>query len=189
MALKIGHALELTREELDNLYRAGLLHDIGKIGTPAEIIDKTDKLTDEEYRIIREHPSIGERILEPIEAYAEIVPMVKQHHEWFNGKGYPDGLAGEEIDLGARIMAVADVYDALCSERPYRAAIDPDQAIEILKEKSGSHLDPMVANALFKVLKKDMDPEKHRAGNTSPFPNRSSSRPKVANAGKAFSLP
>jgi putative nucleotidyltransferase with HDIG domain len=189
MALKIGHALELTREELDNLYRAGLLHDIGKIGTPAEIIDKADKLTDEEYRIIKEHPSIGERILEPIDAYAEIVPMVKQHHEWFNGKGYPDGLAGEDIELGARIMAVADVYDALCSERPYRTAIDPARVIEILKKKSGSHFDPMVANALFKVLEKDRKLQKHGAGKTTPSPNRISSRPKVANAGKAFSLP
>jgi putative nucleotidyltransferase with HDIG domain len=155
LALKIGRALALTREELDNLHRAGLLHDIGKIGTPAELIDKSDRLTHEEQKIVNEHPSIGERILEPIEAYAEIVPIVRQHHERFNGKGYPEGLAGETITLGARILAVADVYDALSSERPYRKAMDPDEALRIIEENSGSHFDPAVVEAFFKVLEED----------------------------------
>lgn len=160
LAFEIGQELGLSQDELDNLHRASLLHDIGKIGTPAELIDKADKLTDEEYQILREHPSLGERILEPLEAFAEATPMVKQHHEWFNGKGYPDGLAGEEINIGARIMAVADVYDALCSERPYRDPIDHDRVIEIIKEKSGSHFDPKVTEALFRVLKKEKKFEK-----------------------------
>jgi putative nucleotidyltransferase with HDIG domain len=94
LALKIGRAMGFSQEELDDLHRGGLLHDIGKIGTPAELIDKHMSLTDEEHDVIREHPNIGERILEPIEAYAEVIPLVKQHHEWFNGNGYPDGLAG-----------------------------------------------------------------------------------------------
>ncbi len=169
LAIKIGRVLALTQEELDNLHRAGLLHDIGKIGTPAELIDKPSKLTDEEYQIISEHPSLGERILEPLEAYAEVTPMVKQHHEWFNGKGYPEGLSGENINFGARIMAVADVYDALSSERPYRDAIEPGRVIEIIKEKSGNHFDPIVTEALFKVLKKEGKLQKNRTSKaTSP---------------------
>jgi putative nucleotidyltransferase with HDIG domain len=172
LAIKIGRVLGLTQEELDNLHRAGLLHDIGKIGAPVEVIDKVGELTDEEYQILGEHPSIGERILEPLKAYAEVTPMVKQHHEWFNGDGYPDGLSGEEIDLGARIMAVADVYDALSSKRPYRDALEPDRVIEIIKEKSGNHLDPRVTDALFKILEKEGKRQKNRARNTISSANR-----------------
>ena len=145
----------LGREELDNLHRGGLLHDIGKIGTPADLINKPERLTEEEYSIIREHPIIGERILEPIEAYADVTPMVRQHHEWFNGRGYPDGLAGEAIKLGARILAVADAFDALSSERPYRPAMETSQALMSIRENSGSHFDPEVVEGLVKVVGKD----------------------------------
>jgi HD-GYP domain-containing protein (c-di-GMP phosphodiesterase class II) len=172
LAMKIGRVLALTPEELDNLYRAGLLHDIGKIGAPVEIIDKAGALTDEEFQILSEHPGIGERILEPLEAYAEVTPMVKQHHEWFNGRGYPDGLSGEEIDIGARIMAVADVYDALTSKRPYRDALDPDRAIEIIKEKSGSHLDPRITEALFKILNTEEKLQKKSSSKAVPSSSR-----------------
>ena len=172
LALKIGHAMGLTQEELDNLHRAGLLHDIGKLGTPAELIDKSDRLTVEEQLIVNEHPSIGERILEPIEAYAEIIPIVRQHHEWFNGKGYPDGLAGEAINLGARILAVADVYDALSSERPYRAAMDPDQVLQIIKENSGSHFDPVVVDSFFESMEQEGKALKTVAFKVRPFPKR-----------------
>jgi putative nucleotidyltransferase with HDIG domain len=172
LALKIGRVLGLPQDKLDNLHRAGLLHDIGKLGTPAEVIDKSDRLTAEEQQIVNEHPSIGERILEPIEAYAEIIPIVRQHHEWFNGKGYPDGLAGEAINLGARILAVADVYDALSSERPYRAAMDPDQVLQIMKEKSGSHFDPVVVDAFFAFIEQDGEAQKTVALKVRPFPKR-----------------
>jgi putative nucleotidyltransferase with HDIG domain len=178
LALKIGRVQGLTQEQLDNLHRAGLLHDIGKIGTPAELIDKSEKLTAEEQKIVNEHPSIGERILEPIEAYAEIIPIVRQHHEWFNGKGYPDGLTGEEIDLCARILAVADVYDALSSERPYRAAMEPDQTLQIIKEGSGSHFDPVVVGAFFSILEKDGKPQEALANKVHPFPKRTLSNAK-----------
>jgi putative nucleotidyltransferase with HDIG domain len=172
LALKIGRVLGLTQEELDNLHRAGLLHDIGKLGTPAELIDKSGRLTAEEQQIVNEHPSIGERILEPIEAYAEIIPIVRQHHEWFNGKGYPYGLAGDAITLGARILAVADVYDALSSERPYRAAMDPEQALQIIKENSGSHFDPVLVDALFEVMEQDGKAQKTLALKVHPFPKQ-----------------
>jgi putative nucleotidyltransferase with HDIG domain len=179
LALEIGRTLGLTQEELADLHRAGLLHDIGKIGIPAEVIDKPGGLTDEEDQIIREHPIIGERILEPIEAYREILPMIRQHHEWFNGKGYPDGIAGEAITIGARILAAADIYDALSSERPYRPALDPDQALQIVQENAGGHLDPVVVDALVKVLEKDT------AFKEQPAPNLSSIDPNLRAPKKA----
>ena len=153
LALDMGRLLGLRRKDLDNLHRAALLHDIGKIGTPGRLIDKTEPLTEEEYRFVREHPVIGARILEPIEAYAEVIPIVRQHHEWFNGEGYPDGLAGEAITLGARILAVADVYDALSSERPYRPGMSPEEAFAEIRERSGTHFDPLIVEAFFKVMK------------------------------------
>ena len=109
-------------------------------------------MTEEEYQTICEHPKAGARILEPIEDYAEIVPIVMQHHERFDGKGYPNSLAGENIYLGARILAVADVFDALISERPYRAGMDTDQAIAIIKEGSGSQFDPKVVGAFLAMM-------------------------------------
>jgi putative nucleotidyltransferase with HDIG domain len=160
LALQIGRVLGLPKDRLKDLHRAGLLHDIGKIGTPPEILDKPGKLTDEEYRIICEHPERGMRILEPIEDYAEAVPMVMQHHEWFNGKGYPDGLARDEISLGARILAVADVFDALISERPYRTGMPSDRAVGTIKQGSGSQFDPMVVEAFLKVMTQEEQSER-----------------------------
>jgi putative nucleotidyltransferase with HDIG domain len=155
LALKSGRILGLTRKQLDNLQQAGLLHDIGKIGIPAKILDKPGKLTDEEYRIICEHPEKGVKILQPIEDYAEVIPVAMQHHEWFNGKGYPDGLPGEEISLGARILAVADVFDALTSDRPYRDGMPFQIAIEMIREASGTQFDPKVVDAFLKLLEEE----------------------------------
>jgi len=155
LALKLGRALGLGAEALENLYRGGLLHDIGKIGTPAELLNKAGRLSDREYDIMRQHPDTGERILEPIDAFAAALPIVKQHHEHFNGNGYPDGLSGDEIDLGARIMAVADVYDALSSDRPYRSGLDQKQVLEIIQKDAGSQFDPRVVAALIEVLEQD----------------------------------
>jgi putative nucleotidyltransferase with HDIG domain len=155
LALKMGRLFGLSQEELDNLHRAALLHDIGKIGMPPELLDKTDRLSAEEYQFVREHPVIGARILEPIEPYAEVIPIVRQHHEWFNGKGYPDGLAGEAISLGARILAVADVYDALSSERPYRPGMEKDEALHLITEQSGTHFDPLIVEVFSEIMKKE----------------------------------
>ncbi|MGD9074091.1 MAG: HD domain-containing phosphohydrolase [Desulfobacteraceae bacterium] len=152
-ALQIGQVMGLTPEELDNLHRGGLLHDIGKIGIPVSILDKPGRLTDEEFKAIRRHSTIGASILEPIAAYAHAIPIVLQHHEHFDGKGYPDGLAGETISLGARILAVADVYDALVSDRPYRAGMDRERVMEIIKEEAGKQFDPSVVQALLEVIR------------------------------------
>jgi putative nucleotidyltransferase with HDIG domain len=155
LALKIGDALGLPREELDILHRGGLLHDIGKIGVPAGILDKSGKLTDIEEQFIREHVRWGARILGPIAAFAAIMPIVLHHHERFDGLGYPDGLAGEAISLSARILAVADAFDALTSHRPYRAAEDKEQAVKTIKRGAGSVFDPKIVQAFLEVMKKE----------------------------------
>jgi putative nucleotidyltransferase with HDIG domain len=152
VALKIGQTLGLDQKKLDDLHRGGLLHDIGKIGIPPEILDKAGKLTDEEYQLMREHVRIGARILEPIEAYAAVIPVVLHHHEYYDGSGYPDGLKGEAIDLGARIFTVADHYDALISDRPYRAGLPRERVIGFIKEDSGTKFDPNVVKAFLEVM-------------------------------------
>jgi len=151
-ALKIGKVMGFTPDELEDLRRGALLHDIGKIGIPVSVLDKPGRLTDEEYDIIKQHPRIGARIVEPIAAYASVLPMVLQHHEHFNGRGYPDGVAGEELSLGARILAVADVYDALISDRPYRKGMELEKTLSIIKENSGTQFDPNAVEAFLKVV-------------------------------------
>jgi putative nucleotidyltransferase with HDIG domain len=151
MCEKIAQTMKLAPYRIDNIVRAALLHDIGKVGISTTILDKPDKLTDEEYSVIKEHPDMGARILEPIKVYKDVIPIVRQHHEQFDGNGYPDGLLGNEIVIEARIMAVADVYDALISDRPYRKGWDRKKVIDFILEKSGSHFDPQVVKA-FKTL-------------------------------------
>jgi putative nucleotidyltransferase with HDIG domain len=152
LALKIGSSLGLSPRELEVLRRGGLLHDIGKIGVPASILDKSGRLTDIEDQFIREHVRWGVHILEPIAAFAEIMPIVLHHHEQFDGTGYPDGLVGEAISLNTRILAVADAFDALTSHRPYRPAESQDQAIESIKQRAGKQFDPQVVRAFLAVM-------------------------------------
>ena len=151
LSLQIGHAMGLTSEELDILQRGALLHDIGKIGIPGYILDKPSKLTADEYTLFTEHPEKGALILEPIKAYCKVIPIVAQHHEWFNGQGYPKGLSGDSICMGAGILAVADVYDALLSDRPYRKGSDKDAVIDHIQEKAGLQFDPQVVIAFTKI--------------------------------------
>lgn len=152
MALKIGAALAVSPKKLDDLHRAALLHDIGKVGIPLSILDKPEVLDDEEYELIKKHPSMGARILEPIASYKDIIPMVLQHHERFDGKGYPGGLSGNEIDIGARILAVADVYDALKSDRPYREGLAVERVVDLISEEAGRQFDPVVVEAFLAIM-------------------------------------
>jgi len=154
MALEIGRVLGLDETALTNLYRGGLLHDIGKLAIPGAILDKTGPLTPDEMRTMQEHPLRGVQILEPIEQYAGALPVVAQHHEWFDGRGYPRGLAGEAIDLGARILAVADVFDALTSDRPYRPGLSLDAAVSFVGERAGTQFDPAVVEAFLRVVRR-----------------------------------
>jgi putative nucleotidyltransferase with HDIG domain len=154
-ALKIAQAMGLPEHELEIIQRGGLLHDIGKIGTPVAVLDKPGKLTDQEMQQMREHVRIGARILEPIPGFAECLPIVLQHHEWVDGSGYPEGLAGDQIHLHARIFAVADCYDALISDRPYRAGMPPDRVASIIQAGVGKQFDPQVAAVFFTLLEQE----------------------------------
>jgi putative nucleotidyltransferase with HDIG domain len=152
LALQIGRTMDLSQAQLDIMHRGGLLHDIGKLGIPPPILDKPGRLSDEELHCMRSHVQIGVRILEPIAAYREVIPIVLQHHERFDGKGYPSGVAGEAIDRYARIFSVADCYDALVSDRPYRAGMDRHQVIEHIARDAGRAFDPQVVDAFLRVM-------------------------------------
>lgn len=153
LSVKISQILGMSEKQIKILKQGAFLHDIGKIGIPVAILNKPGQLTADEYNTIKEHPIIGSRILEPIEAYAEMIPIVLHHHEKFNGEGYPDGIAGEEIALGARIIAVADCYDAIVSDRPYRQGWIKEKGIEIVRSESGKHFDPKVVDAFLTAVR------------------------------------
>jgi putative nucleotidyltransferase with HDIG domain len=154
-AVQIGRAMGLSESELKILFRGGLLHDIGKIGIPGMLLDKAGRLTPEEFRAMSEHVELGAKILEPIQGFAELIPIVLYHHERYDGSGYPKGLVGNEIPLNARIFAVADVYDALISDRPYRAGLSKEQVLLYLREKAGTQFDPSVVQAMIEVLSEE----------------------------------
>lgn len=151
LAMDIGRELGLPPHEIDLLRRGGLLHDIGKLGVPPSILDKPGKLTEEEIAVMRRHPSKGAEILEPIPNLQKVIPIVVQHHERFDGKGYPNGLSGESISLHARILALADVADALLSDRPYRPGWSREKVLAYTLENSGAHLDPSVVEAYRRI--------------------------------------
>ena len=151
LAMDLGRELGLPPDEIDLLRRGGLLHDIGKIGVPPSILDKPGKLTEEEFAVIKNHPSKGAAILEPIPNLRKIIPIVVQHHERFDGKGYPKGLSGEDISLHARILALADVADALLSDRPYRPGWSREKVLAYTRENSGLQFDPSVVEAYHRI--------------------------------------
>ncbi len=151
-AESIGEELGLDSEELKNLKYAGFLHDIGKIEISREILNKKEPLTVEEWRIIKQHPLFGASILESFPDLADIVASVRGHHERYDGQGYPGGLQGEEIPLGARILAVADSYDAMISKRPYRNAFGKTIALQELVKEKGGQFDPVVVEAFLTVV-------------------------------------
>lgn len=150
-ALAIGRVLGLSRADLGRLYRGGLLHDIGKVGVPPSILDKTEGLTPRERALIERHPVVGEQILSPISGFSDVLPIVRSHHERFDGAGYPDGLAGEAIPWLAAILAVADVFDALTSNRPYRSGLSAHEARAAIVAESGSQFDPRVVEAFVRL--------------------------------------
>lgn len=152
-AVQIAQKLGLPEEEIESLRYAAMLHDIGKIGVKGIILNNPDGLTNEEYDEIKKHPVVGEGIIQPIELLQPIRPFIKHHHEWYNGKGYPDGLSGENIPLGARILAVVDAYDAMKSDRPYRKALTEETVIQELKRGNGTQFDPKIVEIFLEILK------------------------------------
>jgi putative two-component system response regulator len=126
----------LDRDARRNLRRAGLLHDIGKIGIPLAYLQKPSQLTPEEYEIVKKHPEIGFEICKPLRTMAPLLPLIRGHHERLDGRGYPDRLKGDAISIPQRCIITADVYDALTSDRAYRRALSPESALEVMREEA-----------------------------------------------------
>ncbi|RPI33368.1 MAG: HD-GYP domain-containing protein, partial [Chloroflexota bacterium] len=153
----LSQKLGLPDKERDDLRKAALVHDIGKIGVNDRIISKPGPLTKEESRIIKRHTLIGAEIVSQMNGFQELIPLIRHHHERWDGWGYPDGLKAEQIPLGARILAVADSLEAMCSDRPYRPTMKFSNAITEIQQCSGSQFDPRVVDALSELIK-EKDP-------------------------------
>ncbi|MGN0344564.1 MAG: HD domain-containing phosphohydrolase [Lachnospiraceae bacterium] len=154
-AREIARNAGFTQEQQNDIYMIGLLHDVGKIGVPKAIINKPDRLTDEEYRIIKTHPDLGAQILSNITEFPRFVTGARWHHERYDGKGYPDGIAGEEIPEEARIIAVADAYDAMSSRRSYRDVLPQDYIRAELVKGRGTQFDPLYTDIMLEMIDAD----------------------------------
>ena len=151
-AIAIGKHLGFPDDTLSALKSAAILHDIGKVGISREIVEKLGRLTDREFQIMRLHSTIAIRMLERVEGLKESLPMIRHHHERFDGKGYPDGLKEHEIPLGARVIAVAETFDMLVSDLPWRDAMPLDETLEEIRRCSGTQFDPMVVDGFLAVI-------------------------------------
>jgi diguanylate cyclase (GGDEF)-like protein len=159
LATGIGLEMSLPDEEIERIRIASLLHDLGKIAIPEDILDKPESLSDAEWQAIGEHPRIGQVILEQASSLREAIPVVLHHHERFNGGGYPHGLKGSEIPLGARIVAVADAYHAMVHDRPYSEALTHDAALEELRRNAGTQFDPAVVDVFCTIYASAVPPD------------------------------
>jgi response regulator RpfG family c-di-GMP phosphodiesterase len=146
-AVVIAQYLSLPQQDVEDIWIAGFLHDIGKIGIKESVLNKQGKLDASEWEIVQQHPVLAERILGPIDELRDVIQIVRHHHERFDGTGYPGGLKGAGIPLGARILAVADTYDALTSRRPYRAAMSERESVDTIEAGAGTQFDPVIVRA------------------------------------------
>jgi HD-GYP domain-containing protein (c-di-GMP phosphodiesterase class II) len=156
-AAKTARQLGCTAEEINDIYLGGLLHDIGKIGIPDTILQKPTKLNEEEWKIVHTHPKLGAELISPIKKMAGVVPMIENSHERYDGLGYPYGIKGEEIPLGARIISVVDSYSAMHDKRPYKEPYSRDKIIKELKQNSGKMYDPRVVGAFLIIIQEKGD--------------------------------
>ncbi|MBD3368577.1 MAG: response regulator [Candidatus Eisenbacteria bacterium] len=147
LGVEIARYVSLPDREIQNIWLAGLLHDIGKIGIRENVLNKPGKLDPDEWESVQQHPVVAGRILGPIEELGDVIDIVVHHHERFDGSGYPEGLKGSDIPLGARILSVADAYDALTSKRPYRDALPDAEAVSILEDASSTQFDPVIVRS------------------------------------------
>jgi diguanylate cyclase (GGDEF)-like protein len=163
IAVTVGREMGVAQDDLRMLELAGMFHDIGKIGVGTEIINKPGPLTDDEMLEMQQHPEIGERILAPVEFLQPVLPIIRSGHERWDGQGYPDGMAGEDIPLGARIIFVCDAYHAMTSDRSYRKALSDDEAIRRLEEASGTQFDPTVVRVFVEAHRRGLIPHESPA--------------------------
>ncbi len=152
-ALLLAEELKLPADQIQIMHYAGLFHDVGKIGIPPEILKKQGPLTDQEYVIVKQHPQKGAHIMSQFSDFQSVVPIILHHHEHFDGSGYPDGLKGDAIPLGARLVAIVDTYDALTTNRCYRKAQESQSALEVISKNSGTQFDPVMVDAFMRVAK------------------------------------
>jgi putative nucleotidyltransferase with HDIG domain len=151
-AVKIAERMKIDKQELEKIRYAALLHDIGKINIKEGILNKPGKLTDEEFKIMSQHPVYGARIMEPVEEFRQMLPYMYHHHEKYSAGGYPEGLSGEDIPLASRILAVADSFDAMTSNRPYRKSLSIEHATDEIDKNSGTQFDPRVVAVFRDIL-------------------------------------
>lgn len=154
VALKIGRKMDFSPEDIEILSFASILHDIGTIAIDKDLLDKPSKLTDDEFDIVKKHPKLGETILIPIPFFDTIREVIRQHHERWDGTGYPDGLKGNKISIHARIIGVADSFSAMNSDRPYRKALSLNDIVKEFKKQKGKQYDPKVVDILLNLIKK-----------------------------------
>ncbi len=155
MTARLGSEVGLPPDELEALAYGSLLHDVGKIGIPEAILSKAGTLTADEWTVMRRHPEIGERICRPLTLSRSFAPIVRHHHEQWDGAGYPDGLAGDAIPLGARIVALADSFDAMTHDRPYRGAMPIAEALSEIARAAGRQFDPGLAPLFLAIVESD----------------------------------
>jgi HD-GYP domain-containing protein (c-di-GMP phosphodiesterase class II) len=160
LAVETGRTLGLRRDELDELARAAQLHDLGKLAVPDEILHKPGPLDDSEWAFVRQHTIVGERILRASPALRSVASVVRSSHEHWDGSGYPDGLAGEDIPLASRIVNACDAYYAMTSNRPYREALSPNDALNELMRLAGAQFDPDVVRVIVAHVRDTSDAER-----------------------------
>jgi len=156
-SVTIARQINLSDKEIDHLKKSALLHDLGKIGIPDVILHKKSGLSDEEYAVVKKHPQIAATILKAIGYFKDLIPAIYYHHERFDGRGYPAGIRGEEIPLHARIIAVADSFDAMTSCRPYRESFPLQKALAELENNRGTQFDPNIADVFIGVINDNPD--------------------------------
>lgn len=152
LAEALAKKIKLPHKEIKKIKQSGRLHDLGKISIPDEILNKPGPLTNEEYKYMQKHPNIGRKIIEQFPEYQKESSLIEHHHEWFNGNGYPRGLSKYDIPLGSRIIAVADAYDAMTSDRVYRKAIPKEEALKRIRNGKGTQFDPIIADAFVQLI-------------------------------------
>lgn len=158
-AVKLARRINLPEQQVSLIRRGSLLHDIGKLGVSQEILSKKEPLTVEEYKTVKSHPALGAALLQECLEYQGLIPIVRHHHEYYNGQGYPDNIAGTQIKVEARIVSVAEVITTMLEGGSYRDASTPKKVIDEVQRFRGSQFDPNVADAAVEILK-EIDPEK-----------------------------